>query len=1020
MLTPALAEDIDIYMMGEYQKPAVNVIVIVDNSANWGSTTDWPATTLCGNKAEAFCHVKEALINTLADVDIEGLSIGLMLFSENESVRGYPRYAVRPMGLTGTNNKNDLVSLVTSLDINGDKGSNAAFGMALYEAYLYFQGKTPAHTLSATPKSDQGIVTLGDDSTIDKADGGAFNGSLYKQILQPEGECNVGNYIIFISNGPPASGEDSAAETALSAIGGNTTLIPLTPKNYESNWADEWARFLYGSSGIQLFTVDVAPGKVLSDEALSELLRSMARQSNGVYFRAESADVLASSMKEAFDQIQIANSVFAPTALPASSENRAIALNQVYMGLFRPDRNPRWFGNLKLYQFGLNDTGVLELVDSTGTVPVKDTASGIIADGATSFWTHSSTFWNYRCVGPDGNPLAFGDTTLCGDPVSGSDSPDGAVVEKGAGGQQLRDDGAAARVVYTCIGCAGQTGTLSAFNSANAGITESALGAVDSTERAAIIDWMRGVDNISENTAAGGGSRPSMPGDVLHTQPVAVNYNTSATGCADSANLDTDLVAFYAGNDGMLHALQGGTSGTAAGKELWSFMPDDFFGSLKRLRDNAPSIIFPAPVPAGERNKPYLLDGSLSVYAPDDNDDCKPDKVWLFMTMRRGGRAIYALDVTDSNAPIFKWKISNTSTGFSELGQTWSAATPVKLPNGTEALLFGAGYDPGFEDRAFDTSAKTYGNPPSAKAMGRGIYLVNADTGALLQHFGGSYGMTDAIPSDITVLSRPPRVARIAYVGDTGGNLWRINFTDDPISDPYSVTKIASLGDPSDSDKTGAYARKFLYPPNVVTAESGGYAILIGSGDRSKPFDTLVENRFYMVKDTGSGASPGASCTGNETSCNLTDVTTLGTAVPSDSKGWLIQLAAGEKTVGGAATTGGVTIFATNQPSTGAGDSCAINLGLSRLYAVDYATGDLPDADKQPGLAAQFGESRSIQVASGGFPPTPQPFTVEIPDPANPGDTLIESGVISGIDVIHAVPTPQPPGVVFWYDADHD
>lgn len=66
------------------------------------------------------------------------------------------------------------------------------------------------------------------------------------------------------------------------------------------------------------------------------------------------------------------------------------------MGMFRPDKNPRWFGNLKLFEFALKD-GKLVLVDSNA-LAIQNQANGFITDAVTSFWTYTTSpgFWNFR------------------------------------------------------------------------------------------------------------------------------------------------------------------------------------------------------------------------------------------------------------------------------------------------------------------------------------------------------------------------------------------------------------------------------------------------------------------------------------------------------------------------------------------------------------------------------------------------------------------------------------------------
>ena len=53
-------------------------------------------------------------------------------------------------------------------------------------------------------------------------------------------------------------------------------------------------------------------------------------------------------MLAVFNEIQAVNSVFAAASLPVSVNARGTYLNQVYMGMFRPDADghPRWRGNL--------------------------------------------------------------------------------------------------------------------------------------------------------------------------------------------------------------------------------------------------------------------------------------------------------------------------------------------------------------------------------------------------------------------------------------------------------------------------------------------------------------------------------------------------------------------------------------------------------------------------------------------------------------------------------------------------
>jgi type IV pilus assembly protein PilY1 len=387
-----------------------------------------------------------------------------------------------------------------------------------------------------------------------------------------------------------------------------------------------------------------------------------------------------------------------------------------------------------------------------------------------------------------------------------------------------------------------------------------------------LIRWVRGNDSLGDEKSPQEGGpiniRPSVHGDVLHSRPAVVAY--------PSQNNPASIVVFYGANDGTFRAINGNQTdniGTVPpGGELWSFIPPEFFGQLKRMYFNSPvvklsstsSAILPAPEP-----KNYFFDGSIGVFQDLDNGN-----VYLYITARRGGRLIYAIDVTDPQDPKFMWKRTNTDTDtrFAELGQTWSQPK-VALVKGyvdgngdpKPVLIFGAGYDPGDD-----------AEPPAAATMGRGIYILDALTGDIVWHAkgGGSTNECKAnpcqladmiypIPSDVTLVDRNIAdesgfIDRL-YVPDLGGNVWRVdlepaggNTAVGNTPSDWQVTKLASVGG------TGATKRKIFFPPDVVTTKNFD-AVMFATGDREHPtlnHDSVnILNRFYMLKDTNVGNS---------------------------------------------------------------------------------------------------------------------------------------------------------------------
>ncbi len=985
-------DDTDIFLVNpniSSQRP--NVLIIWDNTANWAQTVD----NSTGYELE-----KQALATVIDQLD-NRFNVGLMLYTEtgggNSNVRGaYPRYPIRQMTSTAggdtTDYKKELIDLVKGLDLINDRGSNAQFAHAMHEAYLYLGGKASRAGHGQVKKHSAAFASLTTDAK------GTVTSGVYESPVSAG--CQK-NYIIFITNGPSDSGENNSAESLLSGLKGklNSDPIKITPtaeNAEEANWADEYSRWMHANdlregvpgSNTTVFSLAVYDQSRKTQRATAGqigLMKSMGNQSKGKAYEATDLQGMIDAMKDAFDKIDADDSVFTSTTLPVSVNVRGTQLNQVYMGVFRPDDNlsPRWFGNLKMYKLGLSSLKVVRLEDKNGD-PAEG-INGFRSNTAVSHWTvleNPDGFWDYRDPALNGNGGNF-------------DSPDGEKVEKGAAAQQLRmtyKGDQSGRKLYTCTGTctvnAPPTPTaLTEFNTANGDITDAALGVADATTRQTLIEWIRGTDNTSPLEKPNGPDRnstvrPSIHGDVLHSRPALINYNRN--------NDDNDIIAFYGANDGVFRAVQGGNA-SGAGAELWGFIPQEFFGRFKRLRDNSPSIDI-------NNKRPYFMDGPIGVYQLDNPTSSFPqgdgkliaadgDKVYLYVGMRRGGRIIYALDVSDPTAPKMLWKKSDDD--FPELGYTWSEpkVTKIRAHNGP-VLIMGLGYDPNQDNDPVDSDV-------TKETMGRGVIVLDALNGnplfqvspdAAKAPTGAVHlpeaGMTRSIPSDVTILDRNSDgfTDRI-YVGDTGGKVWRVDIHDSDMT-KWSAIPLAEVGG------TGANQRKFLYPPDVVfSKEANGTpfdAVLIGSGDREHPFNLNVQNRYYMFKDPVVGlVSSNTPAIVEADLFNATsnviqdgDETQSSTARNqlASKKGWMMELGAGEKVVGGSVTLAGTTFFNTNQPST---LSCS-PLGLAWQYAISFedATSTI-DSGQTAGLSL---EDRRISYAGGGYLPSPVPVVVQLED----------------------------------------
>ena len=978
--TGADAEDIDIFARLPGQNDLPNVLIAWDSSANWGANIAVPDCSYAdgsgGPKATApnkeqgtkFAIEKCAIYNVIygLPVTINGsalFNVGLMLFNESGAPQGgYPRRQFLPLT---TANKTLLLDTIRTITIGDDKANNGPYAQALQEAYLMFSRQKPLNgTLGA--KWDHAAVA-----------GGYYVGA-------PGSGCGSNN-IILVSNGSPNE-NNTVSGQILQQDGGDMTMITY-PSSYvtnsdQSDWADEYARFLRkvdvsGMDGVQSITTHaIAVVGSSSDGLYPNFIKEITRQGGGQYYSAVDIDSLVKALLNIFNSIQTANSVFASASLPISVNAQGTYKNQVFVGLFRPDElaRPRWVGNLKQYQIVYDqNTDSLSLGDALGD-PALNSATGFFRPSAVSYWTTDSTFF---AKDPKGTP------------PSASDRPDGEVAEKGGAAEGLRTTYAttqAARTVVTCIGCTpGANLLLSAserFVDTNAAITASMLGASSDAERAAIIGWVRGLDNAGDEKGPGGAVtvRPSVHGDVLHSRPAVVDHGGSI-----------GTIVYYGSNDGMIRAVDGNRTSGNPGQELWSFIPSEFLARFKRLRDDLPEVRYPS-TPAGANAAPrdYFADGSITIYQKFDANK-NTTRVILYVTMRRGGRFLYAFDVTDPHAPALLWRKSNATIPV--LGQTWSDPRIARVAGYTNpVLVMGAGYDARAEDPV----------PPAATTMGNAVLVLDALDGSVLR----------TLPTDRSVAAG---VALLdtdydgytdrAYAVDLGGNVYRLDFeTADGVGgiSNWSIRKFASLSDGT---------RKFFYAPDVVLAKVFT-GVLVGSGNRETPLSTVSSDRFYTLLDyrTSKGAvtdSPltEASLIANGNSFGYTG-NPAGCYVALDVRG--------EKVVTGAVSTGGYTYFSTNRPTDASPNSCAANLGLAKSYRIPLFCGQ-PD---------------SIDLAGGGLPPTPVTGLVEVPVTAPPGQPQTKqvpfliggfNPELSGIAVSRVPITVDPTRKrTYWYtDRNH-
>jgi type IV pilus assembly protein PilY1 len=472
-------------------------------------------------------------------------------------------------------------------------------------------------------------------------------------------------------------------------------------------------------------------------------------------------------------------------------------------------------------------------------------------------------------------------------------------------------------------------------------------------------------------------------GDPLHTKPVLISY-----GGTDAS---PDMTLYSGTNEGHLHAIN-----TSNGAEVFSFVPQELLPNMDILMVNSGSVAHL-----------YGLDGPLTSWVNDVNGNGvlldadsaleSGEHVYLYQGMRRGGKNYYALDVTNRSAPILKWIIYGGSGDFSELAQTWSAATKGKIKlNGVDkdVLIFGGGYDVDQDDNSVATS----------DSEGRAVFIVDASTGAKLWQAGpaGSANgsdpnlvlsaMTNSIPSDVRVLDiNGDGYTDRLYVGDMRARIWRFdidNSGNTGAADLATGGVIAQLG-----GSTEAENRRFYYIPDVSLSEDYQHInIAIGSGYRAHPLDDDIHDAFFVVHDPNVYSPEINPLTSQPvyTAVTLNDLynatdNVIGEGTTAEVAAAQTALAAkdglyiylktggsfvGEKVLAKSITFSGQVMFTTYTPVATASASCSPSQGTARAYLISIEDGT-PVYDFNDSGGDLTVEDRKMELVRGGIPPEP-------------------------------------------------
>lgn len=607
---------------------------------------------------------------------------------------------------------------------------------------------------------------------------------------------------------------------------------------------------------------------------------------------------------------------------------------------YNPDASTSWYGDLRAFKFTI-DT-------NTGTISTPDTSSGNEVWSAKTQLDARSSERN----------IYFG---------SGSSLVSFTYANLTTAGLNSSFDNRCTTAVPVLTQCAGMAATpLSKVTGAN------------------LVAFLRGDTSLYLNASDANNrvfrTRTSRLGDFVNASPVYVGkppfkYADSGYSSFVSTNVNRTKVVYAAANDGMLHAFNvgTGTGDSTGGNELWAFIPRAVIPDLWRLADSG--------YDASHR---YYVDATPVV---GDIYDGTQWRTILVGGLGSGGRAYYALDITNPSTPTLLWEISNTTSGFENLGLTYGNPIITKNISGTWIVAF------------------TSGTNNVSTGDGKGyLYIVNAATGAKMTELATNAGSTGT-PSNLGridgwVQATTDNTVLRFYGGDMLGNMWRFDH-----DGRYAPTgSEAFLMGTASSAASGGTVQPIIDKPVLTELTNGGSTVAVvafgtgrylGTSDVTDPSLQSV----YALRDstltTGNNLCgvPSGACNLRSTDAALVQQRLDSSrTVPAPSSvnwstqnGWVIDLdqSRGERMyLDGEPLSSGVLSFTSTVPGgsicSPGGTSYVYQFGLNagtvlsveRYNTLVVGEGRVMDSSGNVSAIITLQDQRLAKVASGSTTPT--------------------------------------------------
>jgi len=420
----------------------------------------------------------------------------------------------------------------------------------------------------------------------------------------------------------------------------------------------------------------------------------------------------------------------------------------------------------------------------------------------------------------------------------------------------------ASRKIWTMSGGSGGSFQWSNLSSAD----QTAIGDED------ILNYLRGDRTKEKKTEKDTDGlyryRANLLGDIVHSSPVF--------------DKDTNTV-FVGANDGMLHAFYAET-----GVERFAYIPSPMLQKIGQLSNPA-------------YTHKFFVDGEMDI---GRKSDTFLPKTYLVATLGRGGKGLFALDVTTPSsfgASNIAWEYFNATDN--DLGYMLGKPIIARMNDGSVVAIVGNGY-----------------NSSNGRAV---LYLFNLTNGSVKKFDTGIGGDNGLASPGVFDQDGDGRIDYI-YAGDLKGNVWKFNVSSKTSSSWTHSKLFTALDAANNPQPITAPVTAFVNYQHDDKYHAGKRFVFFGTGAyfrEGDPNSKTVQTWYGLIDEGSSISGRGALWQGGITSTFSAD------GLPArafkaasednmkDKQGWYVDLINPDAVAKGERMTTASVLLRMNEPT---------------------------------------------------------------------------------------------------------